>query len=49
MATFYTNDPKRNVGYFTTHDPRIEQGGGGEPPATVVKDIIAMGIVAFPR
>jgi hypothetical protein len=25
---FYTNNPLRNVGFFTTHDPTITQGGG---------------------
>ena len=24
---FWTNNPVRNVGFLTTHDPTIEQGG----------------------
>ena len=29
MADRYTNDPTRNVGAKTTHDPITSQGGGG--------------------
>ena len=30
MADFWTNNPVRNAGAFTTHNPTISQGAGGQ-------------------
>lgn len=29
MSDLYTNNPTRNAGVLTTHDPTTTQGGGG--------------------
>lgn len=35
MVTLYTNDPKRNVGSVTTHDPRVPQAVAQAPQRTL--------------
>jgi hypothetical protein len=40
MTDFYTNNPLRNAGGFTTHNPTIAQGGGTEYSQTFTENII---------
>lgn len=38
--TRYTNDPTRNAGAKTTHDPTVAQGGEPPPPPPPPKRVI---------
>ncbi|MDO8495532.1 MAG: hypothetical protein Q7S32_03350 [bacterium] len=47
MATFYTNDPTKNAGAFTTHDPTAAQGG--EAGGGVIKSVAGVAFASIKK